>query len=235
MRFILIVIFSYLLIACGEIATTNTTPGTVAPNTEAATSTIAPQPRSSTVTKNVAAPPAVAPKWLCIPGKQVGLIKNTSTEADIIQAYGKANVIRKTIGMGEGETAEGTIVFPDTDNEIIIEWAKNKAFQKPAKIRTEKTNAAWRTKQGIGVGTTLAQLQNINGKDFKFAGFEWDYSGRANNWQGGNINKQVTVFLEANEPAALYPDLIGDALFDSSHPKAKAADLRVRTLVIGLE
>ena len=237
MRFILVAIFAYLLVSCWETTTTNTaTPGAVAPtNTDGTTSTIAPQPRSNTATKNVGAPPAVAPKWLCVPGKQVGLIKNTSTEADIIQAYGKENVLRRTIGLGEGETAEGTVVFPDTDNEIIIEWVKSKAFQKPAKIRMEKANGSWKTGQGIGVGTTLAQLQAINGKDFKFAGFEWDYSGIANNWQGGNIDKQITVFLEANKPEAIYPDLIGDALFESSHPKAKAADLRVRTLVIGLE
>jgi len=236
MRFILIAIFSFLLVSCWETTTTTTnTPGAVAPNTEGTTSTLASQPRSNTVTKNVGTPPAVAPKWLCVAGKQVGLIKNTSTEADIIQAYGKANVIRKTIGLGEGETMEGTVVFPGTDNEIIIEWAQDKAFQKPAKIRIEKANAAWKTDQGIGVGTTLAQLQAINGKDFKFAGFEWDYAGIANNWQGGKIDPKITVFLEANKPEALYPDLLGDALFDASNPKAKAADLRVRTLVVGLE
>jgi len=236
MRFILIVILTYLLVSCGEITTTNTnTPGAIAPNKEGTTSTLAPQPHSSTTTKNVGSAPVVAPKWLCIPGKQVGLIKNTSTEADIIKAYGKSNVIRRTIGLGEGETTDGTVVFPDTDNEVTIEWAKDKAFQKPAKVRIEKANTAWKTDQGIGVGTTLAQLEAINGKDFKFAGFEWDYAGIANNWQGGNIDKRLTVFLEANNPKALYPDLIGDSLFDASNPKAKAADLRVRTLIIGLD
>ncbi len=185
-----------------------------------------------TTPRTVSQPRSVNAQWLCIPGKQVGKIKSTSNEAAVIAAYGKENVVRRTIGLGEGETTEGTVVFPDTDNELIIEWADGQAFQKPAKIRIEKNNAQWKTDQGIGIGTTLAELQQINGKDFKFAGFEWDYAGFTNAWEGGKVNEKLTVFLDANNPEAVMPDLMGDELFSSSHPKAAAADLRVRSLVI---
>ena len=177
---------------------------------------------------------SVDQKWLCIPGKQVGMVSAHTTEEAIKMAYGKENVIRRTIGVGEGETIEGTVVFPDTDNEIIIEWAADKPFQKPAKVRIEKGNTSWTTDQKISIGTTLAQLQRINGKDFKFAGFEWDYAGFTQDWQGGKINSKLTVFLEAGKPEAAFPDLLGDALFLSNHPKAVAADLRVRAMLIEL-
>jgi len=228
MKYIPLFLLLLSLGAC-EWETSNTnTSNAVTPTKETPNVNVAP----TTTTKTVAQPRSANSQWLCIPGKQVGKIKNTSSEAAIIAAYGKDNVVRRTIGLGEGETTEGTVVFPDTDNELIIEWAEGQAFKKPAKIRIEKNNTNWKTDQGIGIGTTLAELRRINGKDFKFAGFEWDYAGFTNAWEGGKVNKNLSLFLDANNPEAIVPDLMGDDLFSSSHPKAAAADLRVRSLVI---
>ena len=228
MKYIPLLILLLSLGACEwETSSTNTS-NAVTPTKETLNVNASP----STTSRSVTQPSSANSQWLCIPGKQVGKIKNTSSEADIIVAYGQENVARRTIGLGEGETTEGTVVFPDTDNELIIEWTAGKAYQKPAKVRIEKNNTNWKTDQGIGIGTTLAELKRINGKDFKFAGFEWDYAGFANAWEGGKVNKKLTVFLDPNNPEAVMPDLMGDELFSSSHPKAAAADLRVRSLVI---
>lgn len=229
MKNLLLILSLLSMVACEwETSTTTNTSGTTTPKETKPNI----DSRPNGTPQNVAQPRSNDAKWLCIPGKQVGKILNTSTEAAIITAYGKEQVIRRMIGLGEGEMIEGTVVFPDTDNELIIEWAEGKAFQKPAKIRIEKSNTSWKTDQGIAIGTTLADLQKINGKDFKFAGFEWDYAGFTNDWQDGKIDKKLSVFLEANNPEAIYPELVGDVLFPSSHPKATAADLRVRSLVI---
>ncbi len=80
----------------------------------------------------------------------------------------------------------------------------------------------------LGIATNF----KINGKDFQFAGFEWDYSGYTNDWQAGRISKSLAVFLEPTNPEAVYPDLLGDDLFSSNHPKAKAAQLKVRSMII---
>jgi len=184
MRFFIFLTNLLLVTSCTWEDTSSQTTQTITP-TEEATNRNNTIPNTATSKKGVANAPSVPAKWLCIPGKQVGLIKNTSTEADIIQAYGKENVLRKEIGLGEGETAAGTVVFPDTGNELIIEWAADKVYQKPATIRIENAKSNWTTDQGIRLGTSLEQLQSINGKDFKFAGFEWDYAGVANDWQGG--------------------------------------------------
>ena len=56
------------------------------------------------------------------PAKNVGEITKLSTEQDLIRLYGKRNVKRTEIGVGEGEVVKGTILFPDTDKEILIEW-----------------------------------------------------------------------------------------------------------------
>lgn len=170
--------------------------------------------------------------WTMVPGSQVGLIKKSFTEADIIKAYGKENVARKEIGLGEGEMTKATVLFPKTENELFITWEMGKEYQNIDEILIENPEASWTTNQGIGMGTTLEELVKINGKDFKFAGFEWDYSGFTNDWQGGIIDKNLVVFLDPSDPEKIYPDLLGDTLFLSNHPKAKAAGLKVRTMII---
>lgn len=170
--------------------------------------------------------------WTCIPGKKVGLINKNFTEADIIKAYGKENVTRQTISMGEGEMATSTVLFPKTDNEIFISWQLDKPFEVITEVLIENEKSPWSTNQGVNIGTTLEELIKINGRDFKFAGFEWDYSGYTNDWQDGLIAKSLAVFLEPDNPDVVYPDLLGDDLFSSNHPKAKPANLRVRSMII---
>ncbi len=182
-------------------------------------------PKAIDASKNIA-------NWTCVPGEKVGLINKNFTEADIIKAYGKENVNRQEISMGEGEVATSTVVYPNTDNEIFISWQLDKPFQVITEILIENEKSPWGTSQGVSIGSTLEELVKINGKDFQFAGFEWDYSGYTNDWQDGRISKSLAVFLEPTNPDAVYPDLLGDDLFPSSHPKAKAANLKVRSMII---
>lgn len=168
--------------------------------------------------------------WTCIPGEKIGLINKSFTEGDIIKAYGVENVNRKEIGLGEGEMTNATIVFPNTENEISIIWKRDQPYKAIEQITIDHQDASWATNQGIGIGTTLEELIKINGKDFQFAGFEWDNSGYTNEWAGGKIPKSLVVYLEPSKPEAVYPDLLGDGLFSSNNPKAKEADLKVRGL-----
>ena len=173
--------------------------------------------------------------WTCVPGEKVGLIHKNFTEEAIIKVYGKENVKREQISLGEGEVSTATVIFPKTDNEIFITWQLDQPFQVISEILIENENAPWGTSQGISIGTTLEELIQINGKDFKFTGFEWDYSGYTNDWQDGRISKKLAVFLEPANPEAVYPDLLGDELFASNHPKAKTAGLKVRSMIIRFE
>ena len=168
--------------------------------------------------------------WTCIPDKKIGLIEKGFTEGDIIKAYGVENVSRKEVGLGEGEVTNATVIFPNTENELAIIWKVAQPYKVIEQILINHPDASWTTNQGIGIGTTLEELVKINGKDFQFAGFEWDYSGYANAWENGTIPQSVVVYLEPSNPEAVYPDLLGDGLFSSNHPKAKMAGLKVRSL-----
>lgn len=170
--------------------------------------------------------------WICTPNEKVGPIQQKTSEEELIKLFGKESVIRKTVGAGEGVMVAASIVYPNTDNELIIEWEEGKEYQRVSRIRIEKENTQWKTDQGITVGTSLEELIKLNTKDFKFHGFEWDYSGITNNWEDGNINKQLVVFLEAENPEAIFPKLLGDEEFSTADPKAKEAKLKVGSMTI---
>lgn len=174
--------------------------------------------------------------WTCVPKTQVGPITPNFTEADLISTFGEKNVIRNE-NMGEnesGETYTTSIVYPNTRNKLIVKWMKGQDFKKIESIRIEGDSCDWRTAEGITIGTTLDELVRINGKDFKFSGFEWDYSGITNQWEGGKINKEMVLFLNPGNPKAVYekPGLTGENLHSSAEPLAKKADIKVSGILI---
>jgi hypothetical protein len=225
MKYINIIFFSLLILSACETETPNSNSNNQNPKVETDTT----KPQTPNVETNTTKKES---SWFCIPNKQVGLIKADADEESIIAAYGKENVIREEVGIGEGEMVAATVVFPNTPNELIVEWQSELEYTKLSRIRIEQENAKWETEEGIKTGTTLEELLEINGKDFNFYGFDWDYGGITNEWEGGNINPQLTVFLEPKNPEGASEELSGDGVFSSSHPKAKEAELEVVAFII---
>lgn len=183
--------------------------------------------------KPVASKPTTTDNWLIIPGKQVGRIQADFNGADIYKMFGEDNVLETEIGLGEGETKKGLIVFPKTKEELQVLFEGN---EKLDKIESIKINGAkgskWKTDTEVQIGTTLEELVKLNGKDFKFYGFEWDYAGKLASWDGGKLSKNLSIFLEPTKEEALFPDLLGDIEFSSNHPKAKEAGLKISSIEI---
>jgi hypothetical protein len=112
-----------------------------------------------------------------------------TTRQDLAKRFGAARLTDQPISIGEGFTEPGTRVNLGSEFSFSIVWADSMRTQ-PKEIRN--LGSGWRTPQGIGVGTPLAQLQQKLGL-FKFYGFAWDYGG--------------TVLLEGTK-LAKYEDLL---------------------------
>lgn len=176
--------------------------------------------------------PNVAEQWKMIPYKQVGPINDKFTEQDLINTYGAENVKRETVGRRWGETIPATILFPDSKNQITIEWLDGKPYQRIKRLRIEGEGSDWQTEEGIKIGTTFDELLRINQRPFKFYGFDWEYEGKTDDWQGGNIHKYMTVYLSPKNPKAVFPAMLGDSLFLSDNPKAVQAGFYVSSIEI---
>lgn len=204
------------------------------PTTSESTTTTTSNTNSTSTATEVYTAPVVAERWKCIPYQQVGTIKANDTEADLINKLGQDNVTREMLGREYGETIPGTIIYEGQPNQLFIEWRDGRAYEVIEKIRIEKENAEWQTAQGIKIGTTLEELKAINGGEFEFFGFEWDYAGKVNSWRNGKISEGITVYLTADNPKAIFPEMLGDTLFTSSFYKAAEAKLRVSTIEVNM-
>ena len=189
--------------------------------------------KTDNATKSIAA--EIPSAFTIIPNQQVGLIKITTDENKIKEIYGADNVVRKEIGIGEGESVNGTIVFPEHKNQVTIIWKTGAEYKEVQTIRIDGEASDWKTTNGIKVGTSLEELRAINGFPFLFAGFEWDYAGRCNGWGDGKISPNLVVYLEPENMEAAFPDLLGDKLFSSDLPKAKEAKLKVISFEVNFD
>lgn len=153
-------------------------------------------------------------------GKRVGLIKPGMTATDIERAYGRQNLKLQKIPGAEGEEIDGAKLFAGTDRELEIVWdPDNDKKQVVFDIRV--FGKAWKFDNGLKSGMTVEEVEKINGKPFKIAGFEWDYGGYAN-FKGGKLDGKVSIrFSPSTENVPDY--LSGDKQLSSADKKLRAA------------
>lgn len=128
--------------------------------------------------------------YTIVPGVRIGEITARTSKADLIRIFGSKNVRDAKIGLGEGETVPGTVIFPNNPSKSLeIVWKDKKSKKSPDFIQLSGDKSLWKTKEGIRLGTSLKELEKLNGKSFVLAGFEWDYSGAHFSWEGGKLAK----------------------------------------------
>lgn len=169
--------------------------------------------------------------WIIDPAANVGSITQKSSKADVIELFGDENVERCEISIGEGEIVEGTRIYAGTNDEFLIEW--NEETNTPVRITIKKSGTKWKTQEGITIGTTLDQLEKINGKPFMVTGFGWEYEGRSVSWENGTLPTALQLEFEHKELSPSEESRVaGDRFFSSNHPVIKKKELKVRALYI---
>lgn len=170
-----------------------------------------------------------------IPGYRIGPIKADTSEAQLIQMFGANSMVRSRHYLGTEKYEEVTRLFAGGWATVQIHWADN--FRKIRHVIITGKYAPWRTRQGITIGTTLAELQKLNGKPFLISGFSHHFGGRVISWNNGKLSETVKVRLA---PARKVSDLqlwevMGDQAVSSRHWVFRNMDLRVESLFVMLQ
>jgi hypothetical protein len=133
--------------------------------------------------------------WLILADGKQGSINAHTTREDLVRAYGANNVVDGDVDVGEGEVDPGTILFPsDPENSIEILWNDVENKTDPGSLTIRGNKSRWKALHEISLGTTLKQLERLNGRPFHMAGYGWDYSGTVMSWDMGMLTHDLGQF-----------------------------------------
>jgi hypothetical protein len=166
-----------------------------------------------------------------------------ASHASLSAYFGEANVVVGDVYVGEGQTAQGTIVYPmDRSKRIEILWKKEKLRRWPATVRlgdaSDWNRSEWKTSRGVALGTTLQALERMNGRPFFLLGLGWDYGGTVVNWSDGALGGegpcQLLVRLQSDpdRPSEYEERVSGDREFSSAHPAMRALNPIVYQMIL---
>jgi hypothetical protein len=168
--------------------------------------------------------------WVVEPGVRVGPITASSSALDLRKAFGDSNVADKDIDIGEGVTEPGTDIYETMPGKRLAVLWKDLATRKtPAKViicyQWTQGDCMWRTSNGIGINSSLKDLERLNGRPFNLLGFGWDLAGTVFSWDSGNLASLIKGGLilrltpgEAGTSSEEYQTVLGEGQFLSSLP-----------------
>ena len=175
---------------------------------------------------------------LIIPGERVGPITRNTSRRDLTRLFGASRLRDKTIpgpeGIGEFAATEVNL---GRERSFTVVWS-NSARTQVGTVRNFGT--AWKTREGIGVGTSLTELRRILG-EFQISGLGWDYGGtvmlektRLARYRGGLI-----LIVDAAPNAGQrfpnnYQAVSGDSIFSSNNPNWRPLGIRVSEMIVTL-
>jgi hypothetical protein len=175
--------------------------------------------------------------------KSFGAVTAKTTRAEVAAIYGTANVRDAEIRGPEGTTFPGTVVYgkkPADRFEII--WVDPKTKRKPEIVRVGRAKTRWQTTHGITIGTSLKEIEKLNGKPLTLNGFGWDLGGGVISWNGGKLAKEcygkLLLTFDAIGEEKLTPKeaskVMGEQEVRSNSSVMRKLDIRVEELALAL-
>ncbi|MCR4340124.1 MAG: hypothetical protein NUW01_09610, partial [Gemmatimonadaceae bacterium] len=123
--------------------------------------------------------------WLFASDPADDAVHASDTEATLRARYGAGNLASERIHLGESQTVPGTVIFPnDSSRRLTVIWEDSVARTRPTRVTIGSRRTRWFVIPGVSIGTSLSELESLNGKPFKLFGFSWDYAGTVSGWEG---------------------------------------------------
>ncbi len=170
---------------------------------------------------------------MIVPGTRVGAVVKGSTWESLVAIYGAENMIRADAGDDipeEGVPKRGAQIYPEKPDMIEVEFMEH---DKPVvSVAISRENSPWRTASGIRIGTTMAELEKLNGGPFRLNGFGWDGGGIVG--PARKLPKHLEIRLSPRQWDRVTKRerdrVTGDITIFSNNPVLKKIDVAVNIL-----
>lgn len=170
-----------------------------------------------------------------------GPFRPDASAAGLAEHFGARNVVNADIDIGEGFTEAGTIIFgASSTDRVEVLWLDPKAGRRPRRVTVRQPSSSrpasrWRTPGGLTLGAHLREVERQNRRQFRLAGFGWDYGGTELSWAKGTFDTdqpsacrtraRFTTGELRTEPLQRWErQVLGDRDFSSGHPAMQALD-----------
>lgn len=172
----------------------------------------------------------------------IGLVKFSSSYAEIEKAYGKDKIETDTVFAGvemmDGEKTDEDRIYTtisSPEGKIYITWAAGKTAKEIEKISINIADKPkFKFANGVGVGSSFNELRkaNTNG-DFEFYGLGWQYGGIIINENAtGDFFKSFPCFTgdlrTKDDTYDKVQNLLGEAKFKAS----KVSEAQANELIL---
>lgn len=168
-----------------------------------------------------------------------GAFAKDSDHARLVKIFGAANVTTTKIAVPDGDPVKATVLFAkDPKRRLEISWMDEKNRKNPHVMLRDK-GSVWATEDGLKLGSTLQAVETLNGKPFKLSGFDWDFGGSVQDFDGGKLGKRPggchlgLTFDHPQNGDGAGSKVSGDQEFLSSNPDMRAAKPFVSQISIG--
>jgi hypothetical protein len=129
------------------------------------------------------------PALVVNPGAGPGDLTSRTSEAQLVRRFGRRNVQRASVPIGQGEQEPGTILFPrDPRQTIVILWKSQTQRVSPKHARVRGDDSVWIVGPGVRLGLSLEELEALNGGPFTLTGFGDAYEGTVLSWDRGALD-----------------------------------------------
>ena len=136
---------------------------------------------------------------------------------DFTAHFGKENVRKIQIHVGEGFSEKAIAVYPGTPEELNVFLTEDGDTIDYIVIEGNQTK--WKTADAVTLGDPIEKIQAVNDKPFLLTGFAWDYPGRVTSWEGAKLPEELKLGFENTReiPWDTFTQVMGDGEFPSDH------------------
>ncbi len=144
----------------------------------------------------------------------------------------------KEVDAAEGSKEKATVLFDDDPTKrIVVFWHDEKNRTRPSMISVSAPSL-WVGPGGIGNGMKLTDVEKLNGKPFKLAGFDWDGGGLVRELDGKLKPSACNLVIRfepgiANPLPPRYAEITGDKTIVSSNNLLRRTRAQVSEWGIG--
>lgn len=167
-----------------------------------------------------------------------GPFAKDASHAKLAATFGAKNVTFKEVDAAEGSKEKATVLFDDDPTRrIVVFWHDGKSRAKPSMISVGAPSL-WIGPGGVGNGMKLTEVEKLNGKPFKLAGFGWDRGGFVRELDGRLKPSGCNLVIRfepgiANPLPPRYAEITGDKLIVSSNKMLRRTRAQVSEWGIG--